>query len=238
MAEVKESKYTCWEVSGTLRDVWSDTICLMLHGFWGSSKVRLQWNYAKELASKWISSLRINLYNKTSRNMMTVTLEDHMNDVQPVLDGLYSKYENVFFEWHSLAGSIIWGINNHHLLKWILFRDSYIPKIEPFTDMLKDVTLDWEKYIQVEWYKPFLISKKYAREITQSSNTYMEWLTVPYLAVCCEKVWFYNHWKSFDREDYNQNTVLVGWAWHMFLERGTQEKLFKLSNRFIDWILS
>lgn len=237
---VKEAKYTCWEISWTLRDTWSDTICLMVHGFWWNSKVRLQWNYAHHLWNKWISSLRINLYNKKNRNTSLVTIDNHVNDIQEVINDIYNNfsYSTIIFEWHSLAWSIVGLINNQSLLKWILFWDAYIPKLEPFNKVLEDVLINNESYVKVKWYKPFIISHKYSSQIVNWWNEYMKNILVPYVAICSENVWFYNHRIVFDSHEKNQKTCMVSWSSHEFQERWTQEKLFELSDNFIESILS
>lgn len=198
---VEELKYTYWEVSGVLRDAWSDTICLMVHGFQSYSKSRLMRNYAVRLAKKWINTLRIDLYNLKYRSTMEVSLDDHIWDVECVLADIANKYIDIIYIGHSLGWSICWLISNNSLLSWALLWDAAIPSIVKFDSFLEEVEMQKEKCMKVVRSRTWIIATVYGDQISSFDENYFAKISCAYLAVCCEYVWFYDHPTTFKNDE-------------------------------------
>jgi hypothetical protein len=237
MNHVKEYKYTCGEISGTLRDTWSDTICLMVHGFQSNSKSRLMRNYAVSLANRWVTSLRVDLYNSNNRNLMNTDLENHILDIEWVITDISTRYKSVIYIGHSLWWAIWWLITNSNLVSWMLLWDSAIPSIVKFETFLEEIMLQDIEYLRVARSRNWIISKSYWEQLSNFDENYFLNIACPYLAICCEQVWFYNHISQFNDSKKSRKTILIPWSSHNFQERWAEEKLFSLSNTFIDTIL-
>lgn len=239
MEIIQESKYQCWEISWTLWDSWSDTICLMVHGFQSNSKSRLMRNYAVSLSKSWLSSLRIDLYNDLLRNTINVTLQDHLHDVDKIIVDLKRVYKRIIYIGHSLWGAIGGLISKNTLIECMLLRDSAIPSIVEFESFLKVSCIDWVTVHQTIKSRRGIISVEYWNQLVTFNEEYFKNIDCPYLAICCDQVWFYNHTKQFDSFDKNQKTILIPWSWHNFQQRWAEEKVFELSDSFLKdiWIL-
>ena len=239
MKKVRESKYQCWEISGILWDIWSDTICLLVHGFQSNSKSRLMRNYAVSLTTSGLNTLRVDLYNKSLRNTMNVTFQDHLDDIDKVIVELKTRYKKVIYVGHSLWWAIGGLVVNNSLIDGMLLRDSAIPSIVQFESFLKVSSIDWVKCYQTIRSRRSIITIEYWNQLVTFNEEYFKNINCPYLAICCDQVWFYNHTKQFDSLDKKQKTILIPWSSHNFQQRWTEEKLFELSDAFLKdiWIL-
>lgn len=231
MIEVKESKYTCWEVSGTLRDMWSDTICLMVHGFWRTSHDRLLRNYARELSIKNINTLRINLYSWT--NTENISLAKNIKDINDITKSLSADYKKIFYVWHSLWGAL-WFMVDQNNLDWILSRDPAVVW-ERYRDVAGCFEERGKSYVFKYW-AAIGISKLFYTELLNLEGNYINWILNPYQIICCSEVWTIKHWKGIGVES-NEQIIGIPWSSHFFQERWAEEKLFDLSNRFIEGVM-
>ena len=210
-------------------------IIIFVHWLTSSKDEEMFIQAEKLFSENWYSTIRFNLYWDLpwEKKLSEVSLQDHINDVNEVINYYKSEWYKKIF----LAGHSYWWIVNLYVNKedisGILMWDSSIW----WKWLLEDVHEDenWKYYIDWwNWYR-FYISKKLYDDFLIPSEEYLEKIAEIKLPI---KIIAAENWLSKAGERYYEaanepkELYIVKWAYHRFEDWWMDELL----NESLKWI--
>lgn len=212
----------------------SDTLIIFVHGFTGSMSEAHYYCAKEYFIEKWYDVFRFNLYTSVekTRKLRDCSVKIHSQDILDVAQN-FSRYTNIIFVWHSLAGPCLaWVGNFPDNVDKIIFWDPAFD-MKPAGESLYSI---WERFYRSGSGKEFEVSSEMRKEFLQEN--YFEVLQNQKIPK--ENMFaIYADW-DVHIDDKPQTDAMwiksyvIEWANHGFTQEWKYEELFEKTLEFIE----
>ncbi|MEK7579291.1 MAG: alpha/beta fold hydrolase [Patescibacteria group bacterium] len=225
-------------IYGTLNVPRKPTAALVVfvHGLTGSKNEHLFFNAAKLFPSKAIATFRFDLYSgeKNGRTLTCTTISTHAKDVDTVVNRFNVRYKKIFLVGHSLGGpSILLSRARNNVAGIILWDSAHTLQKSDEVDYRYDRHL---KVYILSWGIEMLIGKRMFddwKRLTRPKDLVKN-VSVPIKVICAEKGILIRPGKEYYKyAKQPKEFMIIKKATHCFDERGTEEKLFSETIKFV-----
>lgn len=210
----------------------SKTLLIFVHGFTGHKNEHHYFNGASYFSNKDFDTFRFDFYGQKpdARKLSMISLAQHSLDLKLVIDTFKDGYETVVLVGHSLGAIVILNTDLSGISKIVLWDPADTMKQDLKTKNC-EFNADLDKYI-FNIRLSIIVSKELVTEWQAvDMSALAEKINLPCKFIFAGNYNKYEAWKPFLGE--NTEFAIVEGATHVFVEKGTEEKLFEETYDFI-----
>ncbi|MDP4000732.1 MAG: hypothetical protein Q8P83_00605 [bacterium] len=217
-------------IYGTLNNssVASSKLIIFVHGLTGSQNEHQYFNAVPFFTKQGFDTFRFDLYSRgdNARQLSNCSITIHAQDLTTVVNYFKDTYDQVFLVGHSLGVPVVLHTNLAPITKIILWDPTSGMKSLEEKKCVYNEKL--EKYI-LNWGKEIILGQNMIDEWKKTSNlkALVDKITKPCKFVFAGNGNKYEAWKPYLKLiKVPYEFAVVSGATHIFLEEGTEKKLF------------
>ncbi len=222
-------------IFGTMNTAGNNAVIIFVHGFTGHQNEHHYFNAVPFFLPHHFDTCRFDFYGRKKtkgRPLAESSLTTHKQDLETVIQYCAKQYKKIIVVGHSLGPLVILQSDLSQVSQIVLW-DPTTPFHNP-AEKHAVFHAELDKYV-FEWEMDFIVSKEMVDEwMAMDLQKYVQELSVPCKIIFAGNSEKYDAWQQYLPHFSVENEhVVVDDATHIFVEKGTEKKLFEETLRWI-----